>query len=193
MEAVNAPASSDLNISDNASEIIDAIEESFLSTLEDVHAEDATIEDAAEFISTGYVNTISLEPRPFDNLRVHEAETITNDKIVSDVSSYSISDSLPNITVADPSLLQNASSYNIDTDISGVLNLEEAMAWKQSVSYDEEVRFSIVDTADEIHSQSFDGEARIVMGDASLRGDSVTASGGIVDAAGSAPPRSELL
>ena len=62
LEADNAPASSDINVSDGAGEIIAAAGESFLSTLGDVHAEHATIEEAAEFIATGYVNTISLDP-----------------------------------------------------------------------------------------------------------------------------------
>ena len=106
LDAVNAPASSDINVSDGAGEIMAAIGESFLSTLGDVHAEHATIEEAAEFIATGYVNTISLDPSlTFTNLRVHEAEIVTNDKITPVVQSYTIKDSLPNITVAPEELL----------------------------------------------------------------------------------------
>ena len=45
---------------------------------------------------------------PLVGLRVHEAEDVTSDKIVPPVTDFSIVDSLPNITVASPGLLQAA-------------------------------------------------------------------------------------
>ena len=126
----NKLASSDLSISDTADNIESAAQESFLSTVGSVHATGATIAQAGEFIDTGYVNSITLKTSAFQDLRVREAEIVTNDKIVSTVSSYEIKDSLANITVASPSLLANSNGYEVATDISGVLDIDEALAWK---------------------------------------------------------------
>ena len=166
LEADNAPASSDVNVSDYAGEIIAAADESFLSTLGDVHAEHATIEEAAEFIATGYVNTISLDPGlTFTNLRVHEAETVTNDKITPLVASYSIEDSLPNITVAPQDLLAGADSYHIDESLTGTLRVDEALAWYRSDNYvqpsaNNSVSFEVADNADVIVAAISEPDAR---------------------------------
>ena len=103
--AENAPSSSTIDVRDEANAIAFGVDESFVSTLGSVHAENATIEQAGQFIETGYVNTISLNTtvEELQNLRVHDAEIVTNDKISPVVGSYSISDSLPNITVASKS------------------------------------------------------------------------------------------
>ena len=183
--AVNKPDLSDLSVSDNADKIEDAIQESFLSTVGSVHATGASVAQAGEFIDTGYVNSITLNGSTFEDLRVREAEIVTNDKIVSNVSSYDILDLLANITVAPPALLANADGYEVATDIAGVLNLDEALAWKGSDLYGADIaastQFSIVDSADKILAATSDPEARIVMGDAT----SVKAEGGVVSVAGS--------
>ena len=181
----NKLASSDLSISDTADNIESAAQESFISTVGSVHATGATIAQAGEFIDTGYVNSITLKTSAFQDLRVREAEIVTNDKIVSTVSSYEIKDSLANITVASPSLLANSNGYEVATDISGVLDIDEALAWKSSDTYASDIakstQFSIQDTADKILNASSDPEARIVMGDAT----SVKAAGGVVSVSGS--------
>ena len=73
----------------------------------------------------------------------------------------------------------------MSTNISGVLNIDEALAWKSSATYAADInsstQFSIEDTADKILAASSDPEARIVMGDAT----SVKADGGVVSVAGS--------
>ena len=121
--AENAPSSSIINVFDTA-DVIEGIDQSLVSTLGSVHAEDATIEQAGQFIETGYVNTISLAPyEVFENLRVHEAEIVTNDKIAPQITNYSISDSLPNITVASDELLAGASEYHIENDLVGEFNV----------------------------------------------------------------------
>ena len=58
--AENAPSSSTIDVRDEANAIAFGVDESFVSTLGSVHAENATIEQAGQFIETGYVNTISL-------------------------------------------------------------------------------------------------------------------------------------
>ena len=156
-----------------------------------MHAENASIQQAGNFIDTGYVNTISLATgTPLVGLRVHEAEDVTSDKIVPPVNEFSIVDSLPNITVASPGLLQAATQYQVDSDIPASLTLSEAMLWTASngyVSPDQNgPTFSIVDAADKlVELATAEGQtsqdARLTMGDAV----SVTADGGILSVDGS--------
>ena len=127
------------------------------------------------------MNTISLSAaEELQNLRVHDAEIVTNDKISPVVGSYSISDSLPNITVASEELLSGATSYQIQDDVVGVLRVDEALAWYRSDSYvqpdSDGPSFRIVDEAHIIQGSIVEPDARTVMGDAAL----VRADGGTV-------------
>ena len=115
MAAANNPASSLLNVSDEADKVLHGIEDSLVSTLGSVHAFDADLDQAIELSATGYVNVIEFRAgQDFDALTVFEASVATSDKIQPAITNYSIVDSLPNITVAPAELLENADKYEID-------------------------------------------------------------------------------
>ena len=71
----------------------------------------------------------------FDRLTVFEASVATSDKIQPAIINYSIVELLPNITVAPAELLENADSYEIDSDIIGQLSVSEAVTYFEHSAY----------------------------------------------------------
>ena len=63
MLATNAPNSSSLDVVDYAEVIIPKLEESFVSGLGNVHAEEASLEDAVILNVTEFVNSFDLITR----------------------------------------------------------------------------------------------------------------------------------
>ena len=137
MAATNAPQSSSLNVFDEADYVLEGVEESLVSTLGSVHANNADLDQAIELSATGYVNTITFDfSQEFNDLSVFEASVATSDKIQPAIASYNIVDSLPNITVAPAELLENATSYEVDSSIIGKLTVSEAVTYFEHSNYE---------------------------------------------------------